>query len=166
MNERGFFTIVGLCLLLVASIMIRGVQEVDANYFYEESNFSAEQELQNAADSALAEAIEIALSEDYTQKYKNDAVEIPVKQQNDSDISTTVLARYGFIYQFTVTSYSGSTVKYKDNGYLRGLMLISVASRDDERIGGKMYRRALAYVLNDDKKTIHYLNHTNQKLAN
>ncbi len=143
-------------LLLVASIMIRGVQEVDANYFYEASNFSAEQELQNAADSALIEAIETSDTSTKTTYSKN-----------LGEISVRIGWKQEDIGQFFVDEYiSNNRVKYTEGTSKNGTVFVAVASCENKRIGGKMYRRALAYVVdNDTEKIIHYLNHTNQEPA-
>lgn len=62
MNEKGFFTLIGICFLLIAAILVKGVQESEKNYSYVTRNFQNEVELQNVADSALLEAVEMIKS--------------------------------------------------------------------------------------------------------
>ena len=62
MNEKGFFTLIGICFLLIAAILVKGVQESEKNYFYVTRDFQDEVELQNIADSALLEAVEMIKS--------------------------------------------------------------------------------------------------------
>ena len=61
-SERGFFTLIGICILLIAAIFVKGIQESELNYAYIAGNFKTETELQNAADSALIEAIDLIKS--------------------------------------------------------------------------------------------------------
>ena len=58
MNEHGFFTMIGLCFLLMATICVLNIQESGKIFSYDTANFQAESELQNIADSALIEAAE------------------------------------------------------------------------------------------------------------
>ena len=62
MNEKGFFTLIGICFLLIAAILVKGVQESERNYSYVTRDFQDEVELQNVADSALLEAVEMIKS--------------------------------------------------------------------------------------------------------
>ena len=137
MNERGFFTIIGLCLLLIAAISIKGVHEFEANYSRGISTFQAEHELQNLADSYLAEAFE-NFSEDFNQKYNLGNTE---KLKN---ITVEIYGKYG-------------NIKIDDEEILTGQIILSVASCDSDFITGKIYRRALAYKLDDDE-TIYFIN--------
>ena len=157
MNQRGFFTIVGLCLLIVAAIFIKGILEFEANYSRGVTNFQAEHELQNAADSALIEAAEnlpeLAENEVYnfptenltSQKFKNVTVERHAKNINLKK----------FIRTYTsANNYTDSDAEqYPRNA----TVIISVASCDSPFIVGKMYRRAFAYI-DAETKTIHFMN--------
>ena len=188
MNERGFFTLTGICLLIVASILVIGLQETSRNYINVSDSFKTETELQNIADSALIVAIE-----------KIDNKEIPLetidydanrdKKQFDitgdiiDDIDTmldeftdiTVLYEYGIdrnhngTIHFIDMSYSSGKQTYGklkkfDEKILReeGVILISVASRkiDDDTT---IYRRSMAYVKENEQgeldfKTIYFMN--------
>ena len=169
MNERGFFTIVGLCLLLVAAIFIKGVHEFEANYSRGITNSQAEHELQNAADTGLAEALE---------KLKNIP---PLEQGKPYNIFNTtatsdkfknlkieVWAQKQHIKKFIRTYSSGSSYTDNDAGEppQDSTIMVSIASCDSPFIAGKMYRRAFAYILDDDPETegidesatIHFLN--------
>ena len=188
MNERGFFTLTGICFLIVASILVIGLQETSRNYINVSDSFKTETELQNIADSALIVAIE-----------KIDNKEIPLetidydanrdKKQFDitgdiiDDIDTmldeftdiTVLYEYGIdrnhngTIHFIDMSYSSGKQTYGklkkfDEKILReeGVILISVASRkiDDDTT---IYRRSMAYVKENEQgeldfKTIYFMN--------
>lgn len=158
-NERGFFTIVGLCLLLALAVCIRGVQEFEGNYSVGATSFQVEHELQNAAESALVEAAEKKITFNDTAAH-----EIPVSQPNVSDrlknFSVKVfekhmpVARYRRTYE-SDSKYKDSVVKDAENRdwVRRTTIIISVASCDSNFIGGKIYRCALAYVIDDDSDT-------------
>ena len=181
MNERGFFTIVGLCLLLVAAIFIKGVHEFEANYARGITNFQAEHELQNAADSALITAIETksTATQNFTsEKFGNISVEIRCEQISDSEgvfirrferrylsankIQDTPLNENNTRDIGTKESPADTTPEWLKQGKI----WIGVASCDSPFIAGKMYRRAFAYILDDDPETeeidesatIHFLN--------
>ena len=57
-NERGFVTIFALCLIIVVALVVRGIQESDANRNKEADILLAEFDLQNAADGGIYEAAE------------------------------------------------------------------------------------------------------------
>ena len=61
MTEKGFATILGLCLILVIALIVKGIQEAEMNHAYETTDFQAEFDLQNAADSALVETVDEAV---------------------------------------------------------------------------------------------------------
>lgn len=173
-NERGFFTIVGLCLLLTVALCIQGIQEFEENYSIGISNSQIEHELQNAADSALIEAAEKVSLGIVTLPYKkygadkNFQCEIPVNTPVVSErlkkFSIKVfgerapVARYKRSYS-KEDKYTDKPVKDAENRNWakRSTILISVASCNSNFIGGKIYRRSLAYVQDDDT-TLHFLN--------
>ena len=151
MNERGFFTIVGLCLLLVSAIFIKGVNEFEANYSRGVTNYQIEHELQNAADSALIVALkkESTATQTFTsEKFGTITVEIKSEPQLN-------------IKKFIRTYSSGSKYTDIDAGEepQSATVMVSVANCSSPFVIGKIYRRSFAYILNDDKsKTIHFLN--------
>lgn len=58
MREKGFSTILGLCLILVIALIVKGIQAAETNHAYESSDFQTEIELQNAAESSIIAAVE------------------------------------------------------------------------------------------------------------
>ena len=173
-NERGFFTIVGLCLLMAVAISIRGVQEFEGNYSVGVTNALTEFELQNAADSALVEAAEkISLNVVILPYYEYGVnqtlqreipVNTPVVSNRLKNFSIKVfgqrapVARYWRSYS-SESQYTDKSLKDEENRdwAKRSTILISVASCDSNFIGEKIYRRSLAYVVDGDT-TIYFLN--------
>ena len=158
MNERGFFTIIGLCLLLIAAISIKGVNEFETNYSRGVTNFQIEHHLQNLAESYLIDNI--------------DSIENLPQKINLGNISYGEL----ILKNVAVEIYGKNIYIHMKNGDytnfenlpedMPGKLILSVASCDSPFIGGKMYRRALAYVLDDDpetenideSETVHFMN--------
>ena len=183
MNERGFFTLIGICFLLLASILVIGLQETSRNYIIVADNFKNEADLKNIADRALIEAIEkirngeIELKEiegeTASRTERQDEIKISLTNNDDADV--TVIYEYAKINDsgniwFVNRSYASGKPfdsdfkKVNDNKYLRekGVVLISVASRkiDDDTT---IYRRSMAYVKENEQgeldfKTIYFMN--------
>ena len=180
MNEKGFFTLIGICFLLIAAILVKGVQESERNYSYVTRDFKSEVELQNIADSALIEAVNMIKSEEIT--LKESILEVYNRKENQYKIidktvdgaNVQVFYEYGkyteidFINGEKVILEKGnfyfckrrylSGGKHEDNFIKdaakndltkKGVILISVASRESDLLGGKIYRRALGYFLTD-----------------
>lgn len=143
-NERGFFTIVGLCLLLTVAISIMGVQEFETNYSHGAENALLEAELKNAAESALIEAIK-----DPNLKSKTFG-EITVQIERRQPVEGVENIH------FEKDKYVTKALDLKSKS---GTIFIAVASCDSKFMEGKIYRRALAFVLEDDpNQTIHFVN--------
>lgn len=146
-NERGFFTIVGLCLLMAVAISIRGVQEFEGNYSIGASNAQAEHELQNAADSALVEMIETG---SYTKKFTS-------KRLGKISVEVSRLAIKDSVFKIEyVHTENGKRVEKSNevpDRLNKGVVWISVASCKNPVVGGKIYRRSRVYVLEDDPET-------------
>ena len=152
MNERGFFTIAALGLLLIVALSIKIIQSSEMNNAVIATNFVIEAELQNAADSALNVAIEkISFDKNYSsstliftdnkfsnQMKKNISVQVYVK---DSSIHTEAGTYY---YENIPVDKAGCKV------------FISIASCDSDFFIGKVYRRTFAYI--DADKNIRYMN--------
>lgn len=158
MNERGFFTIAGLCLAVIAAIFIKGIQEFEANYSRVVTNFRAEHELQNAADTALANAFNNfdnlpALDENKPQALPAETF----TSENFGTITVEVRAQNTNVRRY-IRKYTSAN-KYTDTADEESprevTFVICVASCDNPFIKGKMYRRALAY--RGDDGVIHYL---------
>lgn len=173
MNEHGFFTMIGLCFLLMATICVLNIQESGKIFSYDTANFQAESELQNIADSALIEAAEkIRLQPDLLPQanflvQSSNQYNISVSNNYTSDllenISVEVYGERGKIYQGTrkYKSFGPPEDKIETNAegnefYDKGIILISVASCDGKIFEGKMFRRSFAYILDDN--IIHYMN--------
>lgn len=163
MNERGFVTVFALCLILVIALFVKGIQESDTNHNYEAADLQTEFDLQNAADGGIYEAAELVRSEQKNlpasnstspQTRRNNQMQLvnrPIKTKRGT-ITVTVWGERLKIqgYERLYPSYkkdSQGAVKY-------GYVLFSVAQLDSDRIGGKIYRRSFAYVV--DGKGIEY----------
>ncbi len=142
-NERGFFTVVGLCLLLTAALLIQGVQEFEANYSRGVRNSELEFELQNAAESAL-----LAATKDSSLTSMTFFSEIFKKT-----ITVEIVSRKDAIHFRT----DGNVTKEMDLTSKSGKIFMAVASCDANFIEGKIYRRALAYVI-DGEETVYFVN--------
>ena len=176
MNECGFFSVIGICFLLIAAIFVKGVQESEKNYSYITTDFQTETELQNIADSALMEAVnmielnEITLQESSQNVYNRrlNQHEITLKNHYDADVKvfyeygkysewdydkvtqTIKLFEYGKIHRMKREYKSGDKINDKavDDADKKGVIIISVASRGTDN--GKVYRRAMGYFLTDE----------------
>lgn len=181
MNERGFFTVIGICFLLVAAILVKGVQESERNYIDITRNFKDETDLQNIADSALIEAMDIIKSGYFIPMESSLSVinrsynQNPIPLQKNYDADVKVFYEYGKIsnggnIRLMNREYkSGSPYNDKIvNNDQKGVILISVASREVD--GVTIYRRALGYFLTDGdeenpdkegkpKNYIYFMNH-------
>lgn len=163
MNEKGIFNIFGLLLLLIIALNVKFAQTFEKNYSYEATNFQAETELQNAADSALVESLD----------YANNLPASPFPQYNQKKIFTKILdSKFKENVKISVEVWAvhGDVHKYKRNyssadDYIDvkdedkpGKLFISVASCDDEITGEKIFARSLAYTLDDEKNILHFMN--------
>ena len=151
MNERGFFTIAALGLLLIVALSIKIIQSSEMNNAVIATNFVIEAELQNAADSALNVAIEkISFDKDYSSstliftdnKFSN---------QMKKNISVQVYVKDSSIHTEAGTYYDENIPVDKP-----GKVFMSVASCDSDFFIGKVYRRTFAYI--DADKNIRYMN--------
>ena len=155
MRQKGFATIFGLCLMLVVALIVKGIQEAEANHAREVVNFETEQALQLAAESAIVEAAESVRNGVTTLPISNGVRKysqrpIPVGEPKNKKISVEVWGERGKIYVNNLA---------KD-----GVYFMSRATIDGGFFGEKIYRRAFAYVLStkhgniyDDGTTIHFM---------
>ena len=161
-SERGFFTLIGICLLLVASIFVKGIQESELNYAYIARDFEDEMKLQNAADSALIEAVDLirnghTLEKGLSTFRKNNQHKIIDKTVDG--IKVEVWYEYGKNNEggklyFKERNYSTQTDQPISEDKKFGVILISVASRDSDIMQGKIFARALGYVFTDGDENI------------
>ena len=168
MNQKGFATIFGLCLILVIALMVKGIQESEMNHAYETTDFQIEMDLQNAADSGIYAAAEkvhqkitsnknyLPLIEDDTRINHQVKVFSTTQKTSSGNISVEVWAERILIYPYR-TNYN--KYDFKKNRYIAELVdaskpkeqrkaytLFSKAELTSKRIGGKLYRRSFAYV--------------------
>lgn len=161
MNEKGFATIFGLCLILVFALVVKGIQAAENNHAHETTNLQAEFELQNAADSALIEVADEVL---------RDPTILPEK------IPYVVNSRKNSQRQFTKTFGKITVDVWGEKINIRSYEVnhsTKIASRIPADIdkpcyvffslaqttihGVTIYRRAFAYVeVNDTNETIHF----------
>ena len=180
MNERGFFTFVGLCFLIVAAILVKGVQESEGNYYSSADDFLTAAELQNIAESALIEAVdliknkEIELKESKATFYTRSENQHEIYLNNSYDADVKIFYEYGKYENGGIGNIWFMTRKYSSGGYddgdflkdasgnyiqRTGVIIISVASRESEKVDGKIYRRAIAYFFTDDEdEKIYFMN--------
>ena len=188
MSEKGFFTIVALGLLLLITISIKTVQESETNYSYGATNFQMESELQNAADGGIFEAAEkiqngsviipkpvlpYARRKEIQHKI---SVTQPEKPDDLKNISLEVYAERGTIerYRRISSKEDDEAVKLGVRGYKDknlnfdkpGVILISVASGEMKANGIKKFRRSIAYILDDEKNIIYFMNSAERGLLN
>ncbi len=158
-GERGFVTVFALCFIVVVALVVKGIQETDANRNTEADLLLAEFDLQNAADGGIYEAAEIVRNGKKDLLPASNNADTTERKKNQIWLVTNrtfATAHHGTIrvnvwgerlriqdyerkYSPTYKKVPVGTVKY-------GYVLISVAQLDSPRFG-KMYRRAFAYVL-------------------
>ena len=161
-SERGFFTLIGICILIVAAIFVKGIQESELNYAYIAEDFKTETELQNAADSALIEAIDLIkngypLQAASSITRKNNQHQILEKTVDGTKVE--VWYEYGWDgvkgkFIFKERNYSAKTDTETGEQNKRGVILISVASRDSDVMSGKVFARAIGYIFTDGDELI------------
>ena len=180
MNERGFFTLIGLCFLIVAAILADGVQKSEGNYYSVADDFLTAAELQNIADSALNEAVDMIKSGEVTLKMTN-RFSVANRSENQhqifektvGDINVKTFYEYGkyidrnkeygnILLKEKIYPSRDIVDRYSENNQRKGVIIISVASRDSDKIDSKIYRRAIAYFFTDEDKetptTIYFMN--------
>lgn len=176
MNQKGFATIFGLCLILVIALVVKGIEETAMNHAYEAADIQAEVELQNAADSGIYEAAKIALADpastlpitssskrrDHQHKFDN----LSIKSESLGTITVETWGERTAFHPYKVNYSTGKATEDKsrliknDKGktiYKEAYLFFSMASADSKRMSGKIYRRAYAYVLADSNATIHFM---------
>lgn len=173
MNEKGFATIFGLCLILVIALVVKGIQESEMNHTYQTTDFQTEFDLQNAADSGIYMAV--------NEVKKNPNI-LPFDREYPPSSISREKCKKKWTYKISKTSTENITVEvwgerllilpYKVNYADKKASLVadgktvaerasyaffSKAELKSTRIGGKLYRRAFAYVFyNDSKWNIHF----------
>ena len=178
MNQKGFATILGLCLILAIALVVKGIQESERNHAYATTDFQAEFDLQNAAESGIyMAAAEVKRELETDEKYlpfKSDYVRSPQKKiisksmisSSGSKIYVDVWCERLLIIPYKVNYAPEPDVANKINDGKTieervSYAFFSKAELNSSRAGGKLYRRAFAYVLSDDSSwTVHFMNVT------
>lgn len=175
MNRKGFATILSLCLLLAMAFVVRGIQISERNHVYESAmDFTAEFELQNAAESALITAVEKIRNGDitltrklYTSRKKNQQSlgtmtidserldTITVKTWGEKVDIQSYKVSYGTNDEDNVTATKNNTATAK-GAAKTGYFVFSLAEATNPQTGGKIYRRAVACIFDNDT-TIYYM---------
>ena len=179
MKQKGFATILSLCLILVIALIVKGIQESETNHAREVLNFETEQALQSAAESGIfeaAEKIRIAdensdeTSEYYLPYTKTEAEGIKTYKKNlpvdgkifyhdeqEISIEVEVWGERGEIYfcpEDDKTYYKNIVFEGESKV---GVYLMSRATIEKGFFGEKIYRRAYAYFLDEDKTKINFM---------
>lgn len=162
MRQKGFATIFGLCMILVIALIVKGIQDAEANHAREVVNFQTEQALQIAAESAIVEAAEKIRNGTITLPYStaqpSDKKKIPVTNPND-EITVEVWGERGKIYRY---DRNGTFIKFntlngtKNKNYCDGVYFMGTATINGGFFGEKIYRRAFAYFIDDAELSAEY----------
>ena len=168
MKQKGFATIFGLCLALVFALIVKGIQEAETNHAREVSNFQLEQALQNAAYGGILEAAEfVNKNPDYLPFDLDNEIfkvqkKIPVDNatfKNDEQtiqITVEVWGERGKIYFYKKKIVNGQVKSTEIKDELAGVYFMSLATIKSGFWDEKIYRRAYAYVLDNDT-TIYFM---------
>ena len=179
MRQKGFATILSLCLILVIALIVKGIQESETNHAREVLNFETEQALQSAAESGIFEAAEkIRIADensdetsDYYLPYTKTEAEgiktvkknLPVSEKNfyhgeqEIPITIEVWGERGEIYfcpEDDKTYYKNIVFEGESKV---GVYLMSRATIEKGFFGEKIYRRAYAYFLDEDNTKINFM---------
>lgn len=177
MNQKGFATIFGLCMILVIALVVKGIEQEQMNHAYEATDIQAEVELQNAADSGIYAAAKIALADpegtlrpnpgypnrrkEYQYKFDN----LLIKSESLGTITVETWGERTAFHPYKVI-YNSDDDKKKPKAVedtsrpiknAEAYVFFSRASADSNRMDGKIYRRAYAYVLADGDATIYFM---------
>ena len=82
MSQKGFATLLGLCLLLAVALCAKGIQESEMNFSYAATDYQAEFELQNAAVSGIYEAAELVGSGEKNLPQNQSFIPTPASRAN------------------------------------------------------------------------------------
>ena len=144
-------------MILVIALIVRSIQDAEANHAREVVNFETEQALQSAAESAIVEAVDfIRDNPDYLQTGKSDKIKIPV--ESPDDITVEVWGERGKIYIYPDGKTEIKAIRFADGFYpsYDGVYFMGTATIDGGFFGEKIYRRAFAYIVDGDA-TIHFM---------
>ena len=181
MNQKGFATIFGLCLILVIALTVKGIEEAEMNHAYEATDIQAEYDLQNAADSGIYEAVKLTsdnpailpINPGYTlpkkrKEYQYQFDNLTIESESLGKITVETWGERMVFHPYKVNYKSKKDEAVEDksrlikdsNGktvYKEAYVFFSRASADSKRMSGKIYRRAYAYVLAEGDATIYFM---------
>ncbi len=178
MNQKGFATVLGLCLIMAIALCVKGIQEAQMNQSYVTTDFQAEIDLQNAAESGIYAAAdkvrrELAINKDYlkttelNRRYHQIPVFSTMQKTSSGDISVDVQAERVFIFPYKVNYAIRVNNKYRADKISDGKEVYTLSSNAEvysEHIGKKISRRVLAYVEFDadgnSDTAIHFMDNT------
>lgn len=158
MNQKGFATVLSLCLLLVVALIVKGIAEAETNHAREISNFETEQALQNAAESGIYEAAELINGQILSYGKIFTTTKTFKRGEQMINITVEVLGK-----QTTITNYNeyGTNIKYKTydeagnqigtKNSVEGIYFMSRATIQSGIWDEKIYRRAYAYIITDNE---------------
>ena len=151
MSQKGFATVFGLILVLAVALCAKSIQESEMNYSYAAADYQMEFELQNAAISGIYIAAE-NLNDDSQPESFSKTFEYADDNHRLKKIYVTVWGKRldddKKIIRYEVTQYS-PTKQLTEIDRKSGYILFSVAKSSNERMDGKIYRSAFAYVLSE-----------------
>ena len=164
-DQRGFFTVAGLCLLLVISICVKNIQESGKIFSVDAANFQAETELQNFVDGALIEAAEkinlnpeiLPEPENYYGNRWDYHRKILTQSKNSSrlkNVKVEVCGEYGIVHS-ELGKESEEIISIPDGD---GILLFGAASAESSFDGKKIYRSRFAFFKVGEPKKIYFLN--------
>ena len=176
MNQKGFATILGLCLILAIALVVKGIQESEGNHSYETTDFQTEYDLQNAAEVGIYKAVKMVRdnpnlllgSKEYpplrTDTRSKIITKMEIKTLNGSTVYVDVWGERVIIKRYEVDyglSKDVANIKFIPvtsdeelfsdgaKAYELGCAFFSTAELNSTRTGGKLYRRAFAYVVDN-----------------
>lgn len=173
MTQKGFATVFGLCLILVIALVVKGIQESEMNHAYQTTDFQTEFDLQNAADSGIYMAVNevkknpsiLPFNMEYPpsgNSRKNCQLRLINKtiKTSSNSIKLEVWGERLLILPYRVNYADKKAYLVADGKTVAeraSYAFFSKAELASTRIGGKLYRRAFAYVFyNDSKWNIHF----------
>ena len=166
MQQKGFATIFGLCFILIIALIVKGIQESEANHAREILNFEMEQSLQQAAESGIIETVEkVRLAGKNAEK--TSSYYLPYKKgDNTVRKSFPIVMKYfkhdeqNIPIKIEVWGERGKIYKgSKNNNWKLGVYFMSCASMESNFLSKNIYRRSYAYILSEqdaDNEDIFY----------
>ncbi|MBQ6296923.1 MAG: hypothetical protein IJK81_04430 [Selenomonadaceae bacterium] len=162
-EQKGFATVLGLCLILIVALIVKGLAEAETNHAREISNFEMEQALQNAAESGIYEAAEIVNGQTFTSGKIFTTTKTFKHGEQTINITVEVWGKQGSIANY---NEYGTNLKYKiydENGNqigkknsVEGIYFMSRATINSGIWDEKIYRRAYAYIITDNEVSAEY----------